>query len=418
VLDQAAADAAALWIVHTHAIDAAYVSPRLAITSPEKRCGKTTLLTVLGALVARSLATANMTTATIFRVIQAARPTLLIDEADSFLSDAEEMRGVINAGHCRANATVLRTVETPQSPDGYEVRKFAVWGAMALAAIGRLPGTIEDRAIKIAMRRRRPDEAVERLRLDRLAGLTPLARRAARWVADHAVALAAADPDTPAELHDRAADNWRALLAIADAAGGGWSARARSAAVTLTREGADDGETARTMLLSDIRAAFIAKGVDRIASEDLVACLASLDDRPWPEYRAGKPITKVQLARLLKPLKISSGTIRLDDGKTPKGYYRRAFEDAFVRYLPAERNATTPQGKDSATFSQNQSATSGGGVAFPNPQNPSVSAACGVVVVREPQTGNDEDYEERAAILEYEAGMSRADAERCAYVAV
>ena len=178
LLDEAACHAAALWAVHTHAIEAAYVSPRLAITSPEKRCGKTTLLTVLRALVARPLPTANMTTATIFRAIEAARPTLLIDEADSFLGEADEMRGVINAGHCRATATVLRTVETR---DGYEVRAFAVWGAMALAAIGRLPGTIEDRAIKIALRRRRRDEAVERMRLDRLGGLAPLARRAARW---------------------------------------------------------------------------------------------------------------------------------------------------------------------------------------------------------------------------------------------
>jgi hypothetical protein len=79
VLDTVAADAATLWIVHTYAIDIAYISPRLAITSPEKRCGKTTLLTVVGALVARPQPAANMTTATLFRVIDAARPTLLVD---------------------------------------------------------------------------------------------------------------------------------------------------------------------------------------------------------------------------------------------------------------------------------------------------------------------------------------------------
>lgn len=159
ILEATAAAAAALWIVHTHAIEAAYVSPRLAITSPEKRCGKTTLLTALGGLVRRPLPAANMTPATVFRAIEAARPTLLVDEADTFISGGEELRGVINAGHSRSTATVLRTVETR---DGHVVRGFAVWGAMALAAIGRLPGTIEDRAIKIALRRRRPDEPVER----------------------------------------------------------------------------------------------------------------------------------------------------------------------------------------------------------------------------------------------------------------
>ena len=63
---------------------------------------------------------------------------------------------------------------------------------------------------------------MERLRLDRLDELTPLARRAARWAADHLDALSGADPDVPAELHDRAADNWRPLLAVADLASGGW----------------------------------------------------------------------------------------------------------------------------------------------------------------------------------------------------
>ena len=131
VLDQAAADATALWIAHTHAIDAAYVTPRLAITSPEKRCGKTTLLSVLCPVVARPLSAANITPATVFRAIDAVRPCLLVDEADTFFGQAEELRGIINAGHCRATATVLRTVDTPE---GFEVREFSVWGPVAIAA--------------------------------------------------------------------------------------------------------------------------------------------------------------------------------------------------------------------------------------------------------------------------------------------
>jgi hypothetical protein len=376
ILDEAAADAAALWVLHTHALSAAYVAPRLAITSPEKRCGKTTLLTLLSALAARPLATANMTAATIFRVIDAARPTLLIDEADSFLGEAEDMRGIVNAGHCRASATVLRTAETS---DGYEVRAFAVWGAVAIAAIGRLPGTIEDRAVKISMRRRRPDEVVDRVRLDRLDELAPIARRAARWVTDHLAELQAADPGVPGELHDRAADNWRVLLAIADEAGGDWPERARKAAVALTLAGADDAETTRIALLTDIQGAFDAKGVDRLASEDLVSYLVGLDERPWPESGNGKPITKTQVARLLKPLRISPGTIRLDDGRTAKGYYRSAFEDAFVRWLPPIQNVTPSQAKEAAAFGANRNVTSLSDVTFRNWENPSVSAGCDVV---------------------------------------
>jgi Protein of unknown function (DUF3631) len=100
------------------------------------------------------------------------------------------------------------------------------------------------------------------------------------------------------------------------------------------------------MALEDIAAAFAEKGVDRIASKELVEILEKREDRPWPEYRNGKPITQRQLARLLDCFGIVPGTIRMDSGKTPKGYYVASFEDAFGRYLaPASpfSSATTPQ---------------------------------------------------------------------------
>ena len=58
-----AADTAALWIVHTHLLDCFGISPRLAITSPEKGCGKTTALDVVSHLVSRPLSTANASAA-------------------------------------------------------------------------------------------------------------------------------------------------------------------------------------------------------------------------------------------------------------------------------------------------------------------------------------------------------------------
>jgi hypothetical protein len=169
------------------------------------------------------------------------------------------------------------------------------------------------------------------------------------------------------------------LLAIADVAGGEWPMRARKTAVELS--GGEGAETIREMLLNDIRDAFDAKKADRLASDDLVACLIVLDDRPWPEINRGKPLTKAGLARLLKPFKVVSGSIRLEDGRTLKGYYRRSFDDAFVRYTPSTpiQNVTTSQARESAAFGENQNVTSNGGVTFQNPENPSVSAGCDVV---------------------------------------
>ena len=82
-----AVHAVALWTLVTHLLDAFDSSPRLAITAPQPRCGKTCLLSVLYQLTCRPLAAANLTAAVAFRVIEAARPTLLIDECDTFLTE-------------------------------------------------------------------------------------------------------------------------------------------------------------------------------------------------------------------------------------------------------------------------------------------------------------------------------------------
>jgi putative DNA primase/helicase len=75
---------------------------------------------------------------------------------------------------------------------GAEPRLFSTWGARMIALIGRLPATLEDRAIVLPMRRRAPGEAVDRLRRDDLPRQChPLRRRSARWAAEHLAALRA-----------------------------------------------------------------------------------------------------------------------------------------------------------------------------------------------------------------------------------
>jgi Protein of unknown function (DUF3631) len=215
ILSEHAALGAALWTLHTHAHDAAFHSPRLTITSPTMRCGKSTMLRTIGRLVPRPLPTANITPAAMFRVIEAAKPSLMIDEADSFAQEADELRGVINSSHCQLDAYVIRAVPVG---DDYEARRFSTWAPMAIASIGRVASTIADRSIVIGMERKTPGQTVARMRADRDDGFGVLASKAARWVADHFEALRQADPETPAALNDRQADNWRPLLALADLA--------------------------------------------------------------------------------------------------------------------------------------------------------------------------------------------------------
>jgi putative DNA primase/helicase len=381
VMSRAAADAAGLWVVHTHAFEAAQIAPRLLIKSPEKQCGKSTLLHVLQHLAYRPLPTSNITAAALFRMIEVARPTLLIDEADTFLPANEEMRGIINSGHTQASAHVTRTVG-----DDFEPRQFSTWASMAVAAIGKLPGTIEDRGISLQLRRKRRDERVEPLRRKRVGHLQDGASRASRWVKDNIAAIAEMDPECPDELHGRAADNWEPLFAIADRAGGDWPARARSAALELSADSAADRDSIGTMLLGDIRAEFEAKGVDRFSGDDLTAHLIGLEDRPWPEFNKGKPLTKATLARQLGKFKILSGTIRLPDGRTPRGYYLASFDDAFARYLPP-KSATVPQPHSHGHRGTFQSATEVSDVAVSKVPQPYSHGHCGTVAHLEGEAG-------------------------------
>jgi hypothetical protein len=70
------------------------VSTYIGIESPQKQCGKTTLLTLLSQLVCRPEIAANISPPAFFRVIAETQPTLLIDEGDTFLKRHGELRGI------------------------------------------------------------------------------------------------------------------------------------------------------------------------------------------------------------------------------------------------------------------------------------------------------------------------------------
>jgi hypothetical protein len=385
ILSDNEATAVALWVLLCHAFDAFNISPRLAITSPEKQCGKTTLLDVLGCLVPRPLLTANTSASPIFRAIELSRPILLIDEADTFLNNSDELRGILNSGH-RKGGSVLRVVG-----DHHEPRMFSTWAPAAIAMIGKLPDTLEDRSISVRLRRRRGDETVHRFRPDRTDHLEQIARMAARWAADHFERLAKSDPSVPETLHNRAADNWRPLIAVADALGSNWSERARHVAQEATSTQNDQSN--KVVLLGDIRAAFDAAATDRLSTEDVVMHLIGQEDRPWADWRNGKPISKAALSRMLNQFKVYSGSIRLPDGRTPKGFYRKSFEDAFTRYLPP-CGATTPQATNHERSKELQSTAPDPAVANPEPSQINGGQKCGVVAVCGQNLQNDQGSSE------------------------
>jgi len=106
IMPDGAANAIALWTLHTYVFQAAMITPRLLLKSAQKRSGKTTLLVIIGAICTRPLYTANVTAAAVFRCVELAQPTLLIDEGDTFIAQDEELRGGLNAGFQKGGQAV------------------------------------------------------------------------------------------------------------------------------------------------------------------------------------------------------------------------------------------------------------------------------------------------------------------------
>jgi putative DNA primase/helicase len=359
VLPDGGAEAIALWIVHTYALDAAETTPILAVLSPVHRCGKTRTLDVLDALVRRPQNTLDMTPPAIFRAAHQHEPTFLIDEADTIFSGgknerAEELRAILNSSTTRNNARVIRCVG-----DDHELRAFRTWCAKAIGMIGRLPETLSDRSIIVRLRRRAPAEVIERLRRAKIHGeLEPIRRCAMRWVQDHRQELEAqrdGDPPLPEALNDRAQDNWRPLIAIADVAGGHWPETARRVAVQLSGGEADE-EVLPIELLRDLREIFAGQADPALPTATLVQRLVELEDRPWATLHRGRPMTARDLARLLATFEVRPRTLRFG-GRLAKGYSADDLQDAWGRYLQCqtgtagggEAYVTDPPGEGSVT---------------------------------------------------------------------
>lgn len=328
--DAHAANAVTLWIATTHTLPAFEVAPRLVASSPQKRCGKSRLLDVIGGTCHSPLMTVNATVPALFRSIGGEHPpTLIVDEADTIFGSKkvaennEDFRALLNAGHQRGRPA-LRCVGPQQTPT-----EFPTFAMAVLAGIGSMPDTITDRAVNITMRRRAAGESVSQFRSRRDGPiLAALRDRLAAWAATQIEPLSRAEPAMPVE--DRAADTWEPLIAVADAAGGRWPHLARAACTALVRAAAEDDEDANlgTLLLTDIREVFTSTHRTFIPSPELCAELRKITDSPWQTF----DLTPNALAYRLREYKIKT---RHNPAGSQRGYRIEAFEDAFNRYLRA-----------------------------------------------------------------------------------
>jgi Protein of unknown function (DUF3631) len=343
VLSRAQLVACVLWVLHTWTFDAAVTTPYLFVLSAQRQSGKTRLLESLEMLAACPLRTSGLSEASLFRVIEADRPTLMLDEADAIFGTTSErtepIRGALNSGN-REGGMIVRCV-----PPNWEVKQFSTYCPKAIAGIdkGSFPDTLLDRSIVIRMRRRAPDEHVGSFR-ERQAReqAEPLRTMSASWAEQVVNLLRPAEPKIPDALSDRAADAWEPLLSIADLIGGEWPLEAREAAVDLHSAQQHMDDSLQLVLLAAIREVFDTDATDRMPSQKLCERLNGMPDAPWNAWggKASAGIRAATLAKLLRPFGIVPGTVRLinagSPGSTAKGYKRECFEDAWQRYLSDE----------------------------------------------------------------------------------
>jgi hypothetical protein len=282
-----------LWVLHTWVFNQFMITPRLAVLSPVRDCGKTLVLDLLKLLTRLSDKLEDPSAAGLYRLMDLKRGTVLVDEGDnlSALNQPGTLRTIFNAGH-REDGSITRA--------GNPVRVYVVFCPLAIAAIGKLPSSVLSRSVVLQMQRapRNVAATLERFdtkNLEQMQMFSEVRWYIQEWGQHCNLQL---DPPMPKELYSRRADNWRVLVAIGDACDHG--DEARTAAVALSRQHHDEDLVVE--LLADIRSVFAA---DRMLSKDLCTALHGLDDRAWIDWRGlgdnrpPRPITQAELADLL-----------------------------------------------------------------------------------------------------------------------
>lgn len=354
VMPEGMAAVVAHWVLFAHTHDAHIVSPILAILAPERECGKSTLLDTISWLVPRPLPSSGTSPAVVYRVIDAFAPTMLTDEMETLPKEAlEVIRGIYDAGHTRRFARILR-----MDGDPMEVHSFSTWAPKAIAQIGKPAETILSRSIVVELSRKASSQRVEKLSPEGAPDIHALARKCVRWAIDNVTELSAS-PSIPEAMGNRLGDNWTPLFSIADQAGGKWPDAIRK--MGKASRGNEDEVSIGVEALIDIKAIFEANNATKLGSDFICSELHKLEHRPCPEYgRSRKPISKVQLANILKRYRIAPGTVRPDpegvSGKDVKGYKLADFDNAFFSYLPSQ-GGTTSQVNETAAYSPNQGVT-------------------------------------------------------------
>ena len=296
-----------LWEILTHLKDHVSLIPILGIRSALPRCGKTRTLEVLDKSVWKPLFAGSVSSAAMIRTIEKYAPCFLVDEFDAFLAQNEEFRGVLNTCHTRG----LKHIRC--APETHEPQAFNAFCAVAVALIGRLPTTVEDRAIILYLERKQVSQKVVPVRKVPAEEFVRLQRMTRRFALDNASKILSSIPVLPKLSNDRALENWETLVQIAAVFGDPWPFRAFTGAKLLT-PGDNDNQDFKILLLISLRRLFWERGLHAPGREEeplftsvILSELNKDPEAPWADkkkYSAG--LTAEKLSSELREFRVKS----------------------------------------------------------------------------------------------------------------
>jgi hypothetical protein len=329
--------------------------------------------------------------AVLYRKLDRDHPTLLLDEADAIFREKndryEGLRAMLNAGY-RRGMKVPRCVG-----ESMQIQEFDVFGPKVIAGIGALPLTVADRSIPIRLSRKRRQEPVDSFDYQQaFQDAASLRDGLAKWAAEATGDLRTIRPAIPVELHDRAAEVWRLLLAIADAAGGEMPRRAREGAVALHGDPllVEETETVRT--LRAVCEIFDASGQEQLPTPHIVKNLVERDDGPWAEWW-GKMVTSgdmkgpgYRLGKIFRRFGVTPRQLWVD-GANVRGYIREEVQRAAAPFLDYSNNARTLEPAPSAAKMESDDARAHRVLALLKSPNPAPDADSSVLASFGPPEG-------------------------------
>jgi Protein of unknown function (DUF3631)/Toprim domain len=354
---------AVLWAAHTHLVHnervGLQISPRLAIQANTWGSGKTTFLEIVIVMSFRGTIKSSVTASSFMRTMNVTRRTYGLDEGDRQITERapEALILILNSGHRRSTSLVECSVPTPDG--GWKVQEFDTWGAVAIASIGELPSTLQDRSVRILLQKATGEEVPEHLRDGTSPELVTIRRQLSAWADELRELPEPALPEILMRQAGRVGDNWRPLVAIADLAGGQWPELARQAA--LEEVAAEKQQTQMERLLAAIQRAFNNQSAtlsndapdnrDRLRTTTLISALLADQEDDWGVANRGRIITAAWLRERLRGLLVPAGAQQWYTAAGParvhcRGYQRLQFADSWRRYAqeqdPQRRPSSAP----------------------------------------------------------------------------